>query len=457
MPMRKILNRIRYHLSNPRSHNRRIAAGFLWVSLFVFVGKLVGAGKEMAMAWRYGVSEKVDAYVFMLSLVTLPISVWLGILTMILVPLASRVAHENPTELAQFRREFLGMTVIIAIILGAIAAVALPWLISSTWMGLTDGVIVEASGMLSSMIILIPVGLIISLFSVWLLAAGRHQNTLYEATPALVVLVALLLPYGWIPEPLLWGTVGGFSLHLFMLTWNLKGKHELQLPQFSRQSTAWQGFWAGMGITAAGQFIMSLTALVDQFFIAGLGPGALASVSYANRFVALIIGMVGMAIGRAVLPIFSEVNIISNNQLAKMALNWSKLIFIGSFIITLFIWPMADVIIRILFERGAFSSENTRVVAQLLKVGLIQIPFYTSGLVLVFALSSAKKYHIIAIVAFINLMVKIIFTYIFTMEFGESGVFLSNAVMYANALFLFAIAVIYLKNNEFIMKNSKTI
>lgn len=451
--MRKTLNRIRYHLSNPRSHHRRIAAGFLWVSLFVFVGKLVGAGKEMAMAWRYGISEKVDAYVLMLNLVTLPVSVWLGILTMILVPLASRVGHENPTELAQFRREFLGMTVIIAVILGAIASVALPWIISSTWMGLSDSVIAEASAMVSSMIILIPVGLIISLFSVWLLAAGRHQNTLYEATPALVVLVALLLPYGWIPEPLLWGTVGGFSLHLFMLTWNLKEKHELQFPRFSRQSTAWQGFWAGIGITAAGQVIMSLTALVDQFFIAGLGPGALASVSYANRFVALIIGMVGMAIGRAVLPIFSEVNIISNHQLAIMALSWSKLIFIGSVIIVLFIWPMSDLIIRILFERGAFSSNDTRIVAELLKFGLLQIPFYTSGLVLVFALSSAKKYEIIAIIAFINLLIKIIFTYILTIKFAESGVFLSNAIMYANALLLFYLSVINLKKCE--ISNSK--
>ena len=61
--MSSIANRIRRHLSDPESHHRKIATGFVWVALFVFIGKLAGAAKEMAIAWRYGVSETVDAYV----------------------------------------------------------------------------------------------------------------------------------------------------------------------------------------------------------------------------------------------------------------------------------------------------------------------------------------------------------------------------------------------------------
>ncbi|CBL44180.1 hypothetical protein HDN1F_05970 [gamma proteobacterium HdN1] len=52
-----LFTRAREHFENPTSQHRQIAVGFLWVSLFVFVGKLAGAAKEMVIAWRYGVSQ----------------------------------------------------------------------------------------------------------------------------------------------------------------------------------------------------------------------------------------------------------------------------------------------------------------------------------------------------------------------------------------------------------------
>jgi hypothetical protein len=46
-------------------------------------GKLAGAAKEMAIAWRYGVSDTVDAYVFVFNLATWPVSLWFGVLTVV--------------------------------------------------------------------------------------------------------------------------------------------------------------------------------------------------------------------------------------------------------------------------------------------------------------------------------------------------------------------------------------
>ena len=54
------------------SSHARILSGFLWVSLFLFLGKATGAAKEMAVAWRYGVSPIVDAYVFVFNLLAWP-------------------------------------------------------------------------------------------------------------------------------------------------------------------------------------------------------------------------------------------------------------------------------------------------------------------------------------------------------------------------------------------------
>ena len=52
-----------------------------WVALFVLLGSLVRAGKEMAIAYRYGVSAEVDAYLFVFNLVNWPVGVWFSVLT----------------------------------------------------------------------------------------------------------------------------------------------------------------------------------------------------------------------------------------------------------------------------------------------------------------------------------------------------------------------------------------
>jgi hypothetical protein len=54
------------------------------------------------------------------------------------------------------------------------------------------------------------------------------------------------------------------------------------------------------------------------------------------------------------------------------------------------LWPLADWVVKLLFQRGAFSEANTAQVAELLQLLLLQVPFYFFGLVMVSALSSRK-------------------------------------------------------------------
>ena len=116
----------------------------MWVALFVFIGKLAGAAKEMAIAWRYGVSETVDAYIFVFNLINLPVSVWFSVLTVVLAPLAARIRHDNPAEVPRFRGELLGLTMIVGLGLGCLAWFGLLLLLRAGWIGLSDQALAEA-------------------------------------------------------------------------------------------------------------------------------------------------------------------------------------------------------------------------------------------------------------------------------------------------------------------------
>jgi putative peptidoglycan lipid II flippase len=437
--MRDIPERIRRHLADRDSRHREIALGFLWVSLFVFVGKLAGAAKEMVIAWRYGVSATVDAYVFVVNLIGWPVAIWFGILSVVLLPLAARLRHDAPDELPRFRAELFGLTVLIGLALGVLAWLGLPPSLRAGWLGLSGPALAEALPMVGGLALLAPLGALVSLFSTWLLAAGHHRNTLFEAIPALTLLTALLLPLGWLPEPLLWGTVAGYALHMAALGAPLRLRGELPQPACLQRSPVWPVFWGGIGVMAIGQVLTTLTSLLDQFFAAGLGAGALSTLSYANRILALVLGLGATAIARATLPVFSEAHVRGTAEVGALALLWAKWMFVLGLGVLLIGWILAPWGVSLLFERGAFTAQDTQAVTLVLRYSLLQVPFYFSALVLVSALASQKRHGLIAASGSINLLSKLPLAMLLVGPFQLNGLVLSTVLMYAlSALLLYS-------------------
>jgi putative peptidoglycan lipid II flippase len=422
---------IRSQLTNPRSFNRQIAVGFIWVSLFVLLGKIAGAAKEMTIAWRYGVSPTVDAYVFVFGLINWPVSIWFSILSVVLVPLAAGLRGNTPDELPRFRTELLGLAILIGLAIGVLAWLLLPPLLNANWLGLSEAVLNEALQIAGPLALLAPLGVFIGLFSAWLLAAGHHRNTLFEAIPALTLLVFLMLPPGWIHEPLVWGTVAGFALHMLALATPLKQRRELPSPTFAQRSPAWQVFWASIGIMALGQVMSSATNLVDQFIAAGLSPGTLSTLSYANRVLALLLGLGATAISRATLPIFSNMHAKDRKTVKTLAQRWSLIMFVVGVGTMALMWVIAPWAVQILFERGAFTPNDTHAVMQILRLSLWQLPFFFPALVFVAALAAQGSYAKIAISGAFNLIFKLPIALILVHMFGIEGLVISTVLMYA--------------------------
>lgn len=414
-----------------------IARGMAWVALFVLLGSVAKAAKEMAIAYRYGVSVEVDAYLFVLNLVSWPISVWFSVLTVVLVPLAARIRLGASLELAHFRSEILGFTLLLGLVLAVLYWLGLPLLLRSSWAGLPSVTMTIAINMVSWMTLFAPMGVIISLFSAWMLAAGRHANTLFESIPALTILITLLVFPNSGVEPLVWGTLAGFVLHLASLAMPLARQGEIDAPRFTRQSPHWPAFWQGFGIMLVGQALMSLTGIIDQFFAAHLGTGAIATLSYANRILALILGMGAMAVSRATLPVFSRAQAQGGEQVHHVATHWVRLLFALGVVAMLVSWLLAPWGVKLLFERGAFTSRDTVVVTEVLRYGLTQLPFYFAGVVMVSLLVSQGKYYVISIIGMLNLLVKIAFNTLCTPYFGVGGLMISTSLMLVfSSLFL---------------------
>ena len=427
----KVRSVLAERLRNAHPDHYAIARGMAWVAFFVLLGSLARVAKEMAIAYRYGVGAEVDAYLFIWNLVIWPVGTWLGVLTVVLVPLVARIRHDASTELPRFRSELFGLTLLLGLALAPLAWLGLLALLHSSWTGLPAATLAIAIHMAPTLALLAPLGVVISLFSAWILAAGRHTNTLFEGVPALVLVIVLLaFPSGAV-EPLVWGTLAGFVIHLASLSIHLGSRSEIESPRFTHKSPQWTPFWQGFGIMLAGQALMSLIAIIDQFFAAHLDTGAISALSYANRILALVLGMGATAVSRATLPVFSKAHAQAGKQLNRLAIHWARLLFVLGVVAMILGWWLAPWGVKLLFERGAFTAHDTAVVTRILRYGLTQLPFYFSGLVFVSYLSSRGLYQWIFWSGVIGLCSKLLGNALFTPSYGVGGIALATAFTYA--------------------------
>ncbi|MCC7277309.1 MAG: polysaccharide biosynthesis C-terminal domain-containing protein [Chromatiaceae bacterium] len=408
--------------------HKQIASGFAVVAVFILLGKMVAAAKEIAIAWRYGISETVDAYLFTFNLAQWPVNILGGVMAAVMIPVVARIQRKDPGEVSTFRAELLGSTLWLGMALGTICWLFLPWLVTQPWIGLRDTQIGLAHHMALYLAWTIPFALLVHLFGAWTMAANRHLNTLLEALPALVILVGVLLFSG--PEPLIWATLLGFLLQVMLLSFTLGRHAEIEAPRYRFQSPFWQSMLAGLGLMLIGQFLISFVSLVDQFVAARLGTGELATLGYANRILSLVLGLGATAIGRAMLPVLSQAHVRGKRSLNQIARRWAGIMFGAGFFTMAVGILLAPQIVELLFQRGQFTIQDTQQVADVLRYGMLQVPFYLVSIVLVNALLSQGRQVPVILVSATGLVVKLLLSFVFVPILNLNGLLIATMGCY---------------------------
>lgn len=427
--------------------HRRIAAGAARVAFFLLLGKFAGAAKEMAVAYRYGVSDIVDAYQFTLTLASwLPVTL-VGVLSVVLIPVLVRLRRQGPPEeRTLFLRELQGWAWLVGVVLAGMLYLAWPWVLPIMGQGLSETAR-QASNEL--MFAFAPAALFILLAGISaarLRAHERHLNTLLESIPALCILVAVLLVgSGMAVGPLLWGTLIGYLIQsVWLLRLSAKADHSSGLPLPGFRAAPWSGLIPAAGIMLVGQVAMSFVGPIDQFMAAQLGDNANATLGYATRLLALVLGLGALSVGRAALPVLSDIQARGQgDQARKTAIQWSvAMLGLGALAVALG-WLLAPWAVALIFERGAFTAQDTLAVTQVVRWGLLQLPFYFGVLVLVQLLASQQRYRIMAAIALANFALKALTTALLAPVMGLPGIMLATGLMYALSYGCYVLAALH--------------
>ncbi|MCF6369385.1 murein biosynthesis integral membrane protein MurJ [Rhizobium halophilum] len=109
--------------------------------------------------------------------------------------------------------------------------------------------------------------------------------------------------------------------------------------------------------------------------IASTKDGAIAALQYADRIYQLPLGVVGVAVGVVLLPELSRALKGGHMKEAAGIQNRSlEFVLFLTLPAAAGLWVLSEPIIRVLYERGAFSAQNTEVVASILAIYGIGLP-----------------------------------------------------------------------------------
>ncbi|MCT7501441.1 murein biosynthesis integral membrane protein MurJ [Aliarcobacter cryaerophilus] len=188
-------------------------------------------------------------------------------------------------------------------------------------------------------------------------------------------------------------------------------------------------FYKNFFAATLGSSTMHISAFIDTWLASMLISGSISYLYYANRVFQLPLAIFAIATSIALFPMVAKAIKNKNEDEALKLMKKSALILFAVLTISMVVGIALDkFIIELLFQKGAFTSEDTINTALILKMYLIGLlPF---GLAKIFSLwLYAKEQQVLtAKISAQSLVANIIFSLILIKPFGAAGLAFSGTL-----------------------------
>ena len=192
-----------------------------------------------------------------------------------------------------------------------------------------------------------------------------------------------------------------------------------------------------------------INIFINTNFASSCAEGSVSWLYYAFRLVQLPIGIFGVALSIAMLPILAKQAAKKNiAEMKKTMVSSLTMVFALTLPATAGLIVLAEPIIRLIFEHGAFTAKDTLATAQTLALYSVGLFAYSSNKVLVPAFYALDKTRYPVIASFMAIAINIIIINLTIDRFQHLAIaFSTSCTMLIN--FLFLMIVLYRNLNGF--------
>jgi putative peptidoglycan lipid II flippase len=342
---------------------------FLTVSSGTLASRLLGFARDSLLAALLGTGAAADAFLAAFQLVNVIRRLLTeGGLNASLVPAWLRIRDSGgAAAAAAFAGRVLGTVTVALVVIPGLMAILLPMLLPEPAPETLRLAMDYGRLMLPYLAFAGPVTVMMALLN----AQGRFALTAFSPllfNIALIAVMAALLIAKPGAEPtarVIAATVGAAGLLQLSALVLLRGDNVATPLRFSFGKEI-RGFFAkaapGMMASSAPQLLLVAGAIV-----ASSSPSAVSWLYFASRLAELPLGIVGVAMGTVLIPELSRA--VRANDHAGMAHAQSRGLELAvglALPATLGLMVLAEPIVRLLFEHGAFTADDARATARAL-------------------------------------------------------------------------------------------
>jgi putative peptidoglycan lipid II flippase len=423
-----------------RSVNHLIFQALVSLASGVLLVRAMGVVNQIAVTSRFGAGAVMDAYFVSSGLPLLVASFLIGAIEASVIPTFARLREQrSPEHTVAVFSTLVNLFLIGATILTLVMLVFRRQLLFLTAPALNPSRMELAVQLAPFIFPVLLLMIMAGLLECVLNTQGQFGWPAYAAalvplTSALLVLVAGAR-FGVVALAV--GTLVGVGLQLGVLIYRLRLAHISYRPVLD-----WRLPEVGLVFVAAapallGAMVNQASPLVDQIFASYLSAGSISALNYAIKVAGLPVGIVFVTVGRAALPYLSRQAADRDMRSFKATLRlYLWIVGLGTAALSIILLVLAHPLVRILFQRGAFTAEDTNLTAVTMMGFAVGLAPMGMGFLLARAFSALGKNHILMYVTIFSVFANAAFDYALGRYWQSFGIALATSAVYCCTLII---------------------
>lgn len=355
----------------------KVAKATFVLMIATVIAKILGFGRELVLASAYGASMYSDAYITAMNIPLVIFTVIGTTLATVLIPMYFDVEKElGEEESLKFINNVFNIVILLCIILSILGLIFSKEIVNLFAIGF-KGKTLEVATKFTRITI---IGIVFTGLSYIMTAYLQINNKftvpgLVSVPKNIIIIISIILSTKYSPYLMIWGSLIGISTEfLFQLPFAMKSGYKYKFYINVKDKNI-KRMMILIGPVLIGVAVNQINTLVDRTLASTLVEGSISALNYANKLNGFVMALFITSIGSVIYPMLSKLSTEDSKKEFEKSVTKS----INS--VVLLVTPisigaivLANPIVKILFERGAFDTTAT----QMTSIALIM---YSIGMV----------------------------------------------------------------------------
>lgn len=354
----------------------KVAKAAVGLMAATLIAKILGFGRELALASAYGASGTSDAFLVAMNIPAVIFSAIGTSLGTAFIPLYCDLeAKQGKKASLRFSNNVLNIVVLLCLITSLVGVVFTEPIVKLFAVGFKGETLTQAIYFTRVLIL----GMAFLGMSYIMMAFLQVKENfvipgLMSVPYNMLIIISIFLSVTINPNLLPWGTLIGLSLQFIFQYPFARKKGFKYRPYINLKDEYLKRMLWLIGPVLIGVAVTQVNSIVDRTIASTLVEGSISALNYATKLNQFVMGMFIVSISSVIYPMLSKLSTENNKKKFKES------IVTAINVVTLIIIPisvgaiiLAEPIVKLLFQRGEFDARATQMTA-------IALIFYSIGM-----------------------------------------------------------------------------